>query len=209
MDKLITSRIVKPNKELCNKCTKEVNTLAIRCDQCKNILHVSCTQLPSYTVIKYFTSRIQFTCENCVKLGIEEYHTLVDWLEQNVGNGQQTGDGTLVTAITELRADIKLLNRTINNENKDNKRQLYPDMLQTQQQANANQATTKTRQGKHPGTSYADVAGKVKPNQHAVFIKPKDITTPSNNKEIISTLKQVPMVTAKTIQPKTMKLVFP
>ncbi|KAK3873530.1 hypothetical protein Pcinc_021497 [Petrolisthes cinctipes] len=196
MDKLITSRIVKPNKELCNKCTKEVSTPAIRCDQCKNLLHVSCTHLPCYTVIKYFTSRIQFTCENCVKLGIEEYQTLVDW-----------------TAITELRADIKLLNRTINNENKDNRRQLYPDMLQTSQQPNqqadANQAMTQTRQVKHPGTLYADVAGKVKPNQHAVFIKPKDLTTPSNNKEIISTLKQVPMVTAKTIQQKTMKLVFP
>ncbi|KAK3882771.1 hypothetical protein Pcinc_004629 [Petrolisthes cinctipes] len=213
MDKLITSRIVKPNKELCNKCTKEVSTPAIRCDQCKNLLHVSCTQLPCYTVIKYFTSRIQFTCENCVKLGIEEYQTLVDWVEQNAGNGQQTGAGALVTAITELRGDIKLLNRTINNENKDNRRQLYPDMLQTSQQPNqqadANQAMTQTRQVKHPGTFYADVAGKVKPNQHAVFIKPKDLTTPSNNKEIISTLKQVPVVTAKTIQQKTMKLVFP
>ncbi|KAK3867748.1 hypothetical protein Pcinc_026818 [Petrolisthes cinctipes] len=118
-------------------------------------------------------------------------------MEQNAGNGQQTGAGALVTAITELRADIKLLNRTINNENKDNRRQLYPDMLQTSQQPNqqadANQAMTQTRQVKHPGTLYADVAGKVKPNQHAVFIKPKDLTTPSNNKEIISTLKQVPM----------------
>ncbi|KAK4325680.1 hypothetical protein Pmani_003773 [Petrolisthes manimaculis] len=153
------------------------------------MLHVSCTQLLCYTVIKYFTSWIQFTCENCVKLGIEEYQTLVDCVEQNGGNGQQTGDGALVIAITELRPNIKLLNRTINNENKDNRRQLYPDMLHTpqqpNQQADTNQAMTKTRQVKHPGTSYADIDGKVNLNQHTVFIKPKDLMTPANNMEII------------------------
>ncbi len=171
MDKLITSRIVKPDKELCNKCTKEVCTPAIRCDQCKSLLHISCTQLPCYTIIKYFTSRIQFTCENCVKIVIDEYRTLVDWVEHNAGNEQQTGVGALVSAITELRADMKLLNHTIN---KDNRRQHYPGMLHNSQQSNqqtdVNQAKAQTRQVKHPGASYADVAAKVKPNHNMFYL---------------------------------------
>lgn len=42
-----------------------------------------------------------------------------------------------------------------------------------------------------------------------MFVKPKDLTTSTNTEEIVSTLKQVPVVTAKTIQQKTLKLVFP
>ena len=58
-------------------------------------------------------------------------------------------------------------------------------------------------------TSYGDVIAKVNHNQHAVFIKPKESTTPSNNEEIISALKNIPTVAMKTTQQKTVKLVFP
>lgn len=57
--------------------------------------------------------------------------------------------------------------------------------------------------------SYADVIAIVKHNQHAVFIKPNDGANPTDGSEITSTLKKVPIVTAKLTQQKPMNLVFP
>ena len=38
----------------------------MKCRDCKKYLHAACTLLPAYCLVKYFNSRAQFSCENCV-----------------------------------------------------------------------------------------------------------------------------------------------
>ncbi len=203
MDKIIPNKREIPENKLCEKCQESLATAAVKCGQCDCLFHLDCTGMPDYMAIKYYTSRVLYTCENCVKSGSDNYQQLTDWIENNrhtkgqsVNNinndeygkqNQQLHD--ITTAIAELRSEVASLTRKTEAENGDKQKQQSKMMKE--------------------GTTYAGATAKTNGEHHAVLLKPKDNTGPPNKEEIISVLKQVPTVSMKTTQQKTVKLVFP
>ena len=54
----------------CSTCEEEVTIeRTITCEKCKNEYHITCTELPTYELIKYFKKNIykrKYTCKDCV-----------------------------------------------------------------------------------------------------------------------------------------------
>lgn len=66
MDKIIPNKIFKLSNDKCGKCLEEIDLICIKCDSCNEFFHHDCTKMPLYMCIKYLTTRITYTCENCV-----------------------------------------------------------------------------------------------------------------------------------------------
>ncbi|KAK4308902.1 hypothetical protein Pmani_019427 [Petrolisthes manimaculis] len=80
MEALLSSKTVKPGNQNCDKCSGEIDSAALKCEQCKRFIHVACSLLPTYTIVKYFTSRVQYFCENCIKSNVDDFAGLEDWV---------------------------------------------------------------------------------------------------------------------------------
>ena len=67
--KIVEESEDKSNKESiqfpCQSCKGEVNDLGIKCTDCKEWYHYSCTLLPPYQLYLYEKSQRKFTCEKC------------------------------------------------------------------------------------------------------------------------------------------------
>lgn len=96
MEKLHQSKIVKLIDQKCGKCLSQMGTAVVKCDNCSSLFHVKCTRMPLHIAVKYFTSRVTYTCEVCVKNkteGYEEVAKLLNELGVDVSEAQgQEGD---------------------------------------------------------------------------------------------------------------------
>ena len=239
MEHLYTTKTVIPGAtQKCGICYDLFTTPAVKCDQCNQYVHLKCSRMPKYMAIKYFTSRVHYTCAACIEEGTDNYQAICDWMdsvgvpvtgESHVTNdltgesldnstagetrkhacAQQNNDQItgIALALAELIEQVSRLTSKINKKD-ENEPPNYPGGGKTAQTSTKNHVN-KPRPEDSSSTYYADAVAKANYNQHVVFIKPKDLTTPSNNEEIISTLKHVPTVTARNTQQKAMKLVFP
>ena len=237
MEQLHTLKTAIPNvNEICGKCSDIFTSAAVKCDLCSKYVHLKCSRMPVHMAIKYFISRIQYVCETCMETKTDNYETLCDWADSlgvhgdgesrvsEVHTGESSNDSTttevmkrnndqitgITTALAELKEQVSMLTAKINVNSENGPNLTFNDSRKgTAVRTNKTKPTNKSRQDNLPSILYADAAAKVNPNQHVVFIKPKDLMTPPNNEEIISALKNVPTVAVKTTQQKTMKLVFP
>ena len=143
MAKLVTCKTVKPNNENCGGCGEAIDAPAVKCEQCKSFYHVPCTKQPVYTLIKYFTSRMQYVCEKCITSSVHHYDELVDWIKSfrtcetsdvTTGSGgvEVIHEGSnelsaVLEAVTEIRDKISFI--TSCNETPKLEKRLYADIV--------------------------------------------------------------------------------
>ena len=51
----------------CNSCIGELSDMAVKCAKCQVFVHLRCTGLPEYQLVRLAVSQAQFSCANCVK----------------------------------------------------------------------------------------------------------------------------------------------
>lgn len=219
MDKIHPTKLVKldDDDKLCGKCTSPLFTAAVKCDQCKELFHLKCSKMPIHLLIKYFTSRITYNCEECVKANTEGYEEILGWVNDLGAGAQPTSDDVskqdkttsteqttshyqepisrLENSIAELRAEMHSLTQKVTT---DGKQKLFSHVLQSTKDSQQLAENKKTR-------------GMVEANQQAVFIKRKSgsTVTKEDNDQIVTALKSVPTVSMRNVTEDTVKLVFP
>ena len=218
MEKINPSKVVKLDGKHCGKCSMVLATAAAKCDQCNELFHLKCTGMPAYMAIKYFTTRITYTCEECIKKKTDQYEEMLNWIRDlgvscdspnddvnnqntvtteppNKASDYQSITNKLVESIEELRAEMHILAQKVS---ADSEQKLYSHVLQS---------TNKHSQQ----TTYTKLKAKAEASQQAVFVKGKKGSeiTDADNKEITTALKSVPAVVMKKITENTVKLVFP
>lgn len=119
LDKLIPSIVAKPGREQpCGECRQNIQSLPFKHDQCPKCYHIKSTSLPTYTVIKYFNSRIRFAFENFIQ-NPNNYWILVNWLNYlDAGYEPHSNEQTewqrekdsqmneLITTLAEEKAEV-------------------------------------------------------------------------------------------------------
>ena len=64
---MVVSRLAAPiGDALCIRCDQKCSEMSLRCDECKEYIHVACSELPIYYLLQYFKNRSAFYCEICV-----------------------------------------------------------------------------------------------------------------------------------------------
>ena len=58
----------------CGKCLIDLEEAGVKCNKCKVMTHVRCTDLPNYQLVRYARSNCIYTCIQCIKSEMaEEY----------------------------------------------------------------------------------------------------------------------------------------
>lgn len=215
MNNFHPSKIIKLDGQQCGVCWRQLLAAVVKCDQCGGLYHLKCTKMPTHMLIKYFTSRVTYSCGDCVKTKTEEYEDILNFVNDLTGGSDDVSSisppttepvapnvsdsvlsdphlliNSMVKSIDELRAEMKCLtmkmNSQNNSENKSSKQKLYSHALKSTDDINQSS------------------------QQQAVYIKRKDNgSTSNNNAEISSALKTVPAVSMKNVCDKTIKIVLP
>ena len=53
--------------EVCNSCMAKLDTGALKCSKCQNLIHLSCSGLPEYQMVRFAVSQAQYLCMRCCK----------------------------------------------------------------------------------------------------------------------------------------------
>lgn len=69
-----------------------MGAIVVKCDQCNALFHLKCTAMPVHMGIKYFTSRVTYTSEQCVQTKTDVYDDVLKLLNDQGGNGQTSDD---------------------------------------------------------------------------------------------------------------------
>ena len=64
-----------PNEAVCKSCMTILDGRGLKCTKCQSFIHVSCSELPEYLLVRYAVSSIQYCCKVCCKneTGEERY----------------------------------------------------------------------------------------------------------------------------------------
>lgn len=95
MDRIYASKIHNVSDQKCGKCSKNLNEISVKCDICNTLFHHECTKMPIYMCIKYFTTRISYTCEKCVTQKTDGFHELLNFLSSNTKSHTYDKETTL------------------------------------------------------------------------------------------------------------------
>ena len=103
--------------------------------------------MPVHIGIKYFTSRVTYTYEDCVQEKTEGYDDVLKLLKDQGESDQRSGltcddvtnergDGValieqMAISINEIRTQMNTLNQKIDNENKNRKQKFYSQALKS------------------------------------------------------------------------------
>lgn len=195
MEKLLSSRTDIPELQSCEKCSGKIDKPAIKCEQCKQYTHVSCTSLPYYAAIRYFTSRTQYVCGRCVESNLNNYGELLDWIEDLwKSDGQAALDqGERTEARAENSTQLAGIMEAVND---------------IRQKLNRITPTTDLEHSKKP--SYAEITRPSTPDsvQH-VLVKPKDPSKQPKTSDISSALKTVPISRVSTNSSGHLRITLP
>ncbi|KAK3869295.1 hypothetical protein Pcinc_025404 [Petrolisthes cinctipes] len=201
MEKLLPSKTVTPVNQNCGKCSEEIDSPAFRCEQCKLYIHVGCSSLPSYSAIKYFTSRVHYVCEKC-ESSVEKYDDLVEWIEslgiatdhQKIISEDQTTkrpDNQITTesALKQLDVVLEAVNEI---------RQKIHHIIPIRESSVAEKLM------------YSDVVRSPPPDtvQH-VIVKPKDSNQQPSKEAVSAALKTVPITKITTNNTGHLKITLP
>ena len=55
-----------PSETNCYKCLVELQTEALKCARCNSHMHLRCSELPLYMLLRFKTSQSQYICQSCV-----------------------------------------------------------------------------------------------------------------------------------------------
>ena len=55
-----------PTETCCTKCLTALDTEALKCSRCSVLLHLRCSDLPMYMLLRFKTSQAQYICRACV-----------------------------------------------------------------------------------------------------------------------------------------------
>ena len=55
-----------PSETNCYKCLAELQTEALKCARCNSHMHLRCSELPLYMLLRFKTSQSQYICQSCV-----------------------------------------------------------------------------------------------------------------------------------------------
>ena len=55
-----------PKESNCSKCMTELEAEALKCSRCSVLMHLRCSDLPLYMLLRYKTSQSQYVCRACV-----------------------------------------------------------------------------------------------------------------------------------------------
>ena len=55
-----------PSEVICSKCSTELQTEALKCARCSCFMHLRCSDLPMYMLIRFKTSQSQYICRGCI-----------------------------------------------------------------------------------------------------------------------------------------------
>ncbi|KAK3883934.1 hypothetical protein Pcinc_011789 [Petrolisthes cinctipes] len=201
MEKLLPSKTVTPVNQNCGKCSEEIDSPAFKCEQCKLYIHVGCSSLPSYSAIKYFTSRVHYVCEKC-ESSVEKYDDLVEWIEslgiatdhQKIISEDQTTkrpDNQITTesALKQLDVVLEAVNEI---------RQKIHHIIPIRESSVAEKLM------------YSDVVRSPPPDtvQH-VIVKPKDSNQQPSKEAVSAALKTVPITKITTNNTGHLKITLP
>ena len=201
MGKLNPSKIVKSEDRKCAKCQEEITIVAAKCEQCNELFHIQCTGMSVHMGIKYLSTRVTYSCKDCVKVktdGYEEILKLIysvsnnnsatsDDASVNTPHGDQTGQiNQLIRAVTDIRGQMDWITKKIGNETQQQRSNLYSDVIRE----NREQRKTTT-------------------SNQAVFVKCKEGTNQVDENELVTALKSVPTIAVKKIKDNTVKLILP
>ena len=89
-----------PSEGVCFSCMVTLDERGLKCTKCHRFIHVQCSELPDYILVRYAVSSIQYCCIQCCKSEIGEEN-----------NREETD------AIQQLREREKSIVREITDEN--------------------------------------------------------------------------------------------
>ena len=60
---------------LCTSCMTRMDSGGLKCSKCQNFIHLSCSELPKYLMVRYAVSIAHYCCIRCYKneTGVEKY----------------------------------------------------------------------------------------------------------------------------------------
>ncbi|KAK3849195.1 hypothetical protein Pcinc_044037 [Petrolisthes cinctipes] len=148
--------------------------------------------------IKYFTSRVTYTCDDCVKTKTDGYEDVLN-LINSLGASENDADDVstqhgepagqldhLIKTVSDMKVQMDRLSNKLVNETQQHKSKSYSDAV---------------RDGKE--------SPKMKSNSQVVFVKCKEGTNRIDEDELVSALKTVPTITVKKVQEKSVKVILP
>ncbi|KAK3849275.1 hypothetical protein Pcinc_043962 [Petrolisthes cinctipes] len=148
--------------------------------------------------IKYFTSRITYTCDDCVKTKTDGYEDVLN-LINSLGASENDADDVstqhgepagqldqLIKTVSDMKVQMDRLSNKLVNETQQHKSKSYSDAL---------------RDGKE--------SPKMKSNTQLVFVKCKEETNRIDEDELVSALKTVLTITVKKVEEKSVKVILP
>ena len=65
-DNSMPAIIPSPPETTCSKCMVTLDTEALKCNRCSVLMHLRCSDLPMYLLLRYKTSQAQYICRACV-----------------------------------------------------------------------------------------------------------------------------------------------
>ena len=61
------SAIVKKTEDVnCSKCLIELESEGLKCNRCHQLMHLRCSDLPEYMLLRFRTSQAHYICRSCV-----------------------------------------------------------------------------------------------------------------------------------------------
>ena len=70
-----------PPGKSCIICQKECIFECLKCENCNEYTHITCSALPQHHVVLYYNSRIHHSCENCIKAKLnDKYDQQFAWV---------------------------------------------------------------------------------------------------------------------------------
>lgn len=61
-----------PPEQFCVICSKLCVLECIKCETCDKYLHPKCSELPTYALVNWFTTRHKYKCEPCVRTSLDD-----------------------------------------------------------------------------------------------------------------------------------------
>ena len=81
---MVVNRLGPPVRDSqCIVCEAECDNVSVRCDTCKQYMHVLCSQLPEYYLVQYFKGRSNFYCKTCTANKFNDYDDVVAKFERS------------------------------------------------------------------------------------------------------------------------------
>ena len=74
--------------EVCKSCMAKLDTGALKCSKCQHFIHMSCSGLPEYQMVRFAVSQAQYMCMSCCKIDTgdqkyeEELKSIKDLLDR-------------------------------------------------------------------------------------------------------------------------------